>query len=328
MWVRLKRVARSKPIQFLGSFICIALLVTFVDVRDALQRIGNARPEYLAAAGGVAVLDRIVMVSKWIPLLKPIVPDVSIPRAVRAYLGSGLGLYLLPASIGADILRATALGVGREKVTEVSVSIVAERTLGLAGMGAVCLGSLALALRTDVDLTLLLPWALTAVVVGFGVILAPMSDWLRSLLRSIATRFSSDSAIKQLVRVSRAFDSYRGRLPMLTAVGVASAIEQLVPVFVMWFISLSLGLQLPLHILFIVMPLSLFISRLPISFGGIGVTEGAMVYLLGLFGVGLSDALALAVVGRLLDIVVVAVPGALLWHELVPDQVEESSASK
>ncbi|MFQ5889850.1 MAG: hypothetical protein ACE5JR_07330 [Gemmatimonadota bacterium] len=43
-----------------------------------------------------------------------------------------------------------------------------------------------------------------------------------------------------------------------------------------------------------------------------------LVGLLGLFGISLKGALALAAVGRVMGILVVAVPGALLGPELVP----------
>jgi uncharacterized membrane protein YbhN (UPF0104 family) len=55
----------------------------------------------------------------------------------------------------------------------------------------------------------------------------------------------------------------------------------------------AIGIQLPLPVWFLVWPLAKLSSTLPISMGGLGVREAALVVLLGRFGVPAADAVGL-----------------------------------
>jgi uncharacterized membrane protein YbhN (UPF0104 family) len=67
--------------------------------------------------------------------------------------------------------------------------------------------------------------------------------------------------------------------------------------------------------LIIATPLALFVGRLPIAIAGIGVLEGALVFILGLFGVPAVAAVSIALAGRVVE-VIAALPGAFLWADL------------
>jgi uncharacterized membrane protein YbhN (UPF0104 family) len=82
-------------------------------------------------------------------------------------------------------------------------------------------------------------------------------------------------------------------------------------------VAVALGIELSPAMLVVTMPLTLFVSRLPISMGGVGVSEAAVVYLLGLFGVPSTDALAISLVCRAVDVLVMTAPGLFLWRDLV-----------
>jgi uncharacterized membrane protein YbhN (UPF0104 family) len=74
--------------------------------------------------------------------------------------------------------------------------------------------------------------------------------------------------------------------------------------------------EVALFALFVAVPLTLFVGRLPIAVAGIGVVEGALVYLLGVFGVPPAEALSLALAGRVIEFAAL-LPGALFWSSLV-----------
>ena len=70
--------------------------------------------------------------------------------------------------------------------------------------------------------------------------------------------------------------------------------------------------------LIIATPLALFVARLPVAVAGIGVLEGALVFLLGLFGVPAVAAISIALAGRVVDIIA-ALPGAFLWADVAKE---------
>jgi glycosyltransferase 2 family protein len=87
---------------------------------------------------------------------------------------------------------------------------------------------------------------------------------------------------------------------------------QLLNVLVFWMLGQSLGLAITLQQWFIVAPTVLLVSMLPISIGGWGVREGAMVVALHGFGISAEDALLPSVLFGLCA-VLATLPGGILW---------------
>jgi hypothetical protein len=81
---------------------------------------------------------------------------------------------------------------------------------------------------------------------------------------------------------------------------------------VVWLLSLGLRLHLGLIDCLVLVPPVILLTTLPISIGGWGVREGAMVYFLSLVGVPNSSALALSVLFGLIN-TLVSLPAAAIW---------------
>ena len=81
---------------------------------------------------------------------------------------------------------------------------------------------------------------------------------------------------------------------VLASFFVCSALFQMSDIVGTYFIARSLGVVLPFTLFLVVVPVVFVATLLPISLGGLGVREGAFVYLLGLVGVDASSALALS----------------------------------
>jgi glycosyltransferase 2 family protein len=87
---------------------------------------------------------------------------------------------------------------------------------------------------------------------------------------------------------------------------------QLLNVLVFWMLSQSLALPTTLQQWFIAAPTVLLVSMLPISIGGWGVREGAMMVALHGFGISAEDALLPSVLFGLCA-VAATLPGSILW---------------
>ena len=109
--------------------------------------------------------------------------------------------------------------------------------------------------------------------------------------------------------------SPRGQ-PINTAVlGIVFALAgttHLLNVLVFWMLGQSLGLTMAFDQWFIVVPTVLLISMLPISIGGWGVREGAMVVALRGFGIPTEEALLPSILFGLCA-VTATLPGAIFW---------------
>lgn len=91
--------------------------------------------------------------------------------------------------------------------------------------------------------------------------------------------------------------------------GLAGNVNISICVFIL---SQSLGLEITLLECLLLVPPVLLIAAIPISVGGWGVREMAMVNAFGLIGVGFDGALALSVLTGLVGIAV-SLPGGLVW---------------
>src|SRR5262245_20694526 len=99
---------------------------------------------------------------------------------------------------------------------------------------------------------------------------------------------------------------------LLAIVFALAATTHLLNVVVFWMLGQSLGLTVTFDQWFIVVPTVLLISMLPISVGGWGVREGAMVVALHGLGVPPEEALLTSILFGLCA-VTATLPGAIFW---------------
>jgi len=60
-----------------------------------------------------------------------------------------------------------------------------------------------------------------------------------------------------------------------------------------WMIAIGLGLDAPLSIFLVIVPIANVFASMPVTLGGLGVRETAYIFLFGMAGVGHNDAIAL-----------------------------------
>jgi choline kinase len=125
------------------------------------------------------------------------------------------------------------------------------------------------------------------------------------ILARVASRLRPLTEVPPLT-MGRAFRlSFHGTVSVLLGIGMCHAL------------ALGLGLEVTFLALCLVVPLVWIVRLLPVSLNGIGVGEGAFVFLLGLFAVPKGQALALALVVLGLQSSLALVGGLLLVIRLV-----------
>ncbi len=295
----------------------LAWLVHLLDVRRVGSLLGGADLRLILGAVALALADRFVMVAKWYPLLRIQAPGVSFGAAVRVYLASGLANYVLPASVGADVLRVATLGRDDHSVVEIGASVVAERVLGMIGLGLMSLVALGVGLEASVPARVILPWSVAAVAAGVMAIAIPTSPRVTAWLCRLGGKRRQDRWFCLAERFAVAYAVYRKHPRTLAIVAMLSFLEQGLPVLLMWVIARSLGVPVGFEMLLVAVPLASFAARLPISIGGLGVGDAAFAFLVAFYGLTPSHIAALLVVGRAVEILVTGAPAIVLWRDLV-----------
>jgi uncharacterized protein (TIRG00374 family) len=202
-----------------------------------------------------------------------------------------------------------------------------ERLLGIVGLCLLVACVTAFVAHNDPRLQPLIFAAIGMGVLSLVLVIIP--EWathFHGTWDRMARRLRANRWLSLFGRFVEAYGMYRGYKRVLVGVGIVSFGEQLLPVLVIWTLAQSLDVGVDFTMALVVVPVTLLLQRLPISVGGFGVGEGVMVYLLSLFGIPSSAALALAVSGQIITLIS-SLPGVFFWPELSRGQSSTRPAS-
>lgn len=282
------------------------LIVSFGGGERLLQELSRLGPGAILLALAVFTLDRLLMSWKWIRLLRSRGESIPLLAATRIYCASMVWGMFLPATVGADAVRAVCADREGVRLREAIASILVERAVGVvASLALGAFGLLVFARRAEVSIELeralvitVLLGATAALAVGIS-----LGEGARSQLeRWIYRPFAGRAIVGKLERLHRSYAEYRSHPRELAIFFALSLLEQVVPALAVLVVARALGAELPALLGIGAVAIAYGVARIPISLGGIGVLEAALVGLLALAGTTPERALAIAIATRLLEI--------------------------
>lgn len=289
------------------SIVLVVLLFTYVvDAREVVHILQRFDAPYLVLAIVVVTLDRMLMTFKWTLLLRAQGYRLPLFQGVTIYCTSMVWGLALPTTVGADAIRAVMVTKRGFNGTDVVTSIVIERMVGFVLALALGLVSLAIlrslgVLDARFDRAL---WLGVAMLVGVTALLvAALDEKLVSKIVAHLPAAVRDSKVmyylERFAAAYRSLGSARGTIAKFSALTV---LEQVFSIVFPWTLARGLGVPVDLLLMLGVLPISTLISRLPISFDGLGVFEAVFVGLLVLAGIDAAAALAIAISGRVIQL--------------------------
>jgi glycosyltransferase 2 family protein len=289
--------------------ISVLLLTVILWQLDAIADIGRvlagAVPELLVLALLVMTADRVLMSFKWILLLQSRGLRLPLYRGFKIYCASMIWGMFLPTTVGADALRAYLTSRSGLDGYEVTASIIVERVVGF--IAALLFGLIGLVLLSRagvVDERFDVVWWAGGAALGLGLglmLLSFSTGVFEAMLRLVPQRFRTARIVgrfRQFHGVYRGYGAERAVLGVFFALTLA---EQALTVVGAWVIAIALHVDVSLWLMVGVMPLSMLIARLPITFDGLGLYEGVFTLLMGLGGVGVAESLSIALSGRVIQ---------------------------
>src|ERR1700693_1425015 len=279
-------------LRWTAAFAILALLLHFFPIaqlRDALSRVPLTRflavlLIYLVAlTGGIA---------KWHTVVNSADAQLSFATSAQCYTSGLFGALFLPSIIGGDVARL-AVGIPRSpRPAAVITGNVADRFLDVAAqltlvsLGLMLLpGSLPVALQGPAKRGLFAGILAAAILCGLVVALR------RPLLRGRSIRIRR--RIAHLRHAMRAVSRHPWRLVLGWLLGTS---VQGTYVMLTALLGITCGLRLPLRVWLFAWPLAKIAAVMPITQGGIGVREAALVLLLAPFGAPAAQVLATGIV--------------------------------
>jgi uncharacterized membrane protein YbhN (UPF0104 family) len=284
----------------------VAVLAKNVDMKAMSSRFLLADPAWLAAALVFLAAQLVVSALRWQHICERLGLRIAQGACIRLVFIGHFFSQALPTSIGGDVVRAWLAARETGAAGRSISSVLCDRAIAfgvLLVMASVAQALVGNELHNPALAALrLFLWGMTAAAVAW---LAFGADLARPF-----ARFKIGGWVRRVLVDVR---SVTGPPWTLTAAILAlSLVVQLSLVTGAYCIGRSLALPLDVVTCLVMIPPILVATFIPVSIGGWGVREGAMVLGLGMVGVPADGALALSIlfgVGNL----VVASPGGLLW---------------
>jgi uncharacterized membrane protein YbhN (UPF0104 family) len=275
-----------------AAFLIFALLFHFfpmAQLRDALSRMPVTRflavlLIYLAAlTGGI---------TKWHVVVNSAGAQLSFAASAQCYTSGLFGALFLPSIIGGDVARL-AVGISRSpRPAAVITGNVADRFLDVAAqLTLVSLGLILLPGSLPVELQAPARRVLFAGAASAVLVLSVVLILHRPLLRGRSIRFR-----RRLLQIRHAIRSISRHPHRLFFGWLLGTSVQGSYILLTALVGISCGLVLPLRVWLFAWPLAKMAAIMPITQGGIGVREAALVLLLAPFGAPAARVLATGIV--------------------------------
>lgn len=296
--------------RFLRIMISIGLLILMIRMAGDVQALGRQ----IAALSAVAIvlalllntLDRALMAYKWIRLLKNRGHYMGLLRGIRIYCASTIWGLFLPATLGADSVRAACTVREGIPAREVVASIAVERIIGGLATPLLAIGGLTLIqVSGNFDPRLDPVWWIALAVIALGVAMLVVAfdpRFHRFLHFRLMGRVQHFRLFQLLEKAHESFYSYRSARGEVAYFFLLTLVENSIPIVITWVIVQGLGMTVPFVSIAAAVPLAYLAARVPVSMGGIGVYETVFVLVLSAAGVPLENSLSIALLARVLQI--------------------------
>jgi glycosyltransferase 2 family protein len=271
-----------------AALLVLGLLVYLLPVAPLRKALSQVPLRFFV---GVLLIYLVAVtggITKWHLVVNSADARLRFSTSAQCYAGGLFGALFLPSIVGGDVVRL-AVGISHSprpaavitgNVADRILDVAAQLTLVAFGLSLLP-GSLPVAFRAPARHVLLVGAIIAAVLVMVFVVIR------RPLLRGRSIRVRR--WLVQLLHAVRAVSRRPFRLLLCWLLGTS---VQGTYLLITAFLGISCGLHLPLRVWLFAWPLSKIAAVLPITQGGIGVREAALVGLLIPFGAPAAQVLA------------------------------------
>jgi len=267
-------------LRWFAALAVLGILTHFLPLHllnEAIQRVPLTR--FLAILLGY-LLAHAVGIAKWRMVVNAAGARLDYATSAQCYAGGLFATLFLPSIIGGDVVRL-AVGLRRSpNPAAVLAGNVVDRFLdmsaqaGLVLLGLILLpGSLPATLESEVRKGVYIFGGILLGLLGLGILL------YRPILGGRSVRFR-----RKLARLRHALRAGWRRPHILFLGWLTGTAVQFTFLILTALLAISCGLFLPLRIWLFAWPLAKLAALLPLTQGGIGVREAALVGLLSPFG--------------------------------------------
>jgi uncharacterized protein (TIRG00374 family) len=319
------------------SLILIVLLLREIGLQETLDKLLQVHPGYLLAALGVALLGVVVRAYRWQVLLSALEIEVPLGQLTALYFIGFLFTNVLPTGFGGDPIRMYELSRYTHRTAESAGTVLADRFFGLIVLQAMAVVALAF------GYPLVEPWMIAFTVLLFvGSLIVVWLLLNQRLWQSLGERLKPLASLVQKQESFPSTSSGHGLSPApsearsepsrrveglkrfyeslhgysIAAVGKTlgvSLVFNILLITMNYLLGLSLGDRVSIWYYFLFVPITSIVTILPVSFAGLGVREGAYVFLFTQAGMPRETALSLSLLVYVISIFSPGLIGGIIY---------------
>lgn len=307
MWIFLKKQWFNLVKILVSAGLLVYLLFFKIDFSQFLQILITAKIGYLVAAALLMIAGTALRAVRWQVLLNTLRIHVPLSRLIGLYFVGAFFNLIMPSGLGGDAIKIVELSRSTGKVPEAIGTTLVDRAVGLWALFVMALMALPFSykLLPNRYAVEILGVILAGVIGGWLVMGTPLIPWLGSKIRLPAQ--------DKLERFYRSVSQLG--YPALGKACLVSLVFNLMLIVFNICIAYGLGVNQPLGIFLLFVPIISFSLALPISIGGLGVREGIYVLLFTAVGLSNTSSLAMSLTNYLITNVVVGLLGGI-WYSL------------
>lgn len=286
----------------------LGLLFSRVDIGGCAGAMGQSIGVWLVVAFCTSVLALIFSTCKWDALLRALGVAASWWTLCKIYTIGFFASSCLPGVVGGDVVRCQLAGPHAGGRLKVAATILVERAVGVAALVLMCLAALvwdADRLATWPVLTLL---GLISVALIGGVVVA-LNRRLATGTMYAARRWRIRPLVRIFYSLHRTLRTFP-RSSLAVALGY-SFLFYLGCGLKMYFICAAFETTITMPQATMVLLFVCLLTLVPISLGGLGLRQAGDVYMFGVFGLDVEQALGISLVHQLINYGYVALGGIL-----------------
>ncbi len=267
----------------------LAFLLSKVGLRETWESLQRAKIGYLLAVFLLYLLSIVLRSYRWRIFLDAQGVRASIPKLTSLYLVGVFFNLVLPSGFGGDVVRVYELSKYSSRTASSITTVFMDRLSGFLALFAMATSALAFSYRLvppEVGATIILIFL--ASLVGTGALFSrPLWGRLKGL--PLLSWLAQKDTVKELYLSARIYSLP----PFLRAISLSLAFNMLIMIM-NYLAALSFGVEISFWYFLLFIPIISFLLVLPISLSGLGVREGAYIYLFSRVGVPPSLALTIS----------------------------------
>jgi len=294
------------------SIILIGFLLRRVGPDRVITQFYRADPFWLGCALLLFSISHIAGSFQWWVLLRAEKVNILWIRTLQYYF---IGLFFnnfLISGMGGDLFRMMDVRRSTKNGAAAVSTVFLDRFMGFFVLsGLAVLASPWFLLQSGFHMKL--GWILMLLLVCWILVLFLLFN--KRFARPLAwllKRWIPEKITAKVRTVYNQIHDFGRKKNLFLDIALLSLAIQSARIFTHYLIARALGVELPPHLFFLIIPLVAIVASLPISMGGVGLREQTGIILFGLVGLGDVEAFSVEFMAYLVA-VVTSLPGGLLF---------------